>query len=43
MMEKHVATKPVQDLINGIRGGLVKESKIIYTNHMPEIGFTSRL
>lgn len=43
LMDKHIATTPVQNLIKGISGGLVKDSKIIYTDYKAEVGFSSRL
>ncbi|KAI1844056.1 hypothetical protein JX265_009680 [Neoarthrinium moseri] len=43
LMEKHLAGAPVQELIKGIGEGLVKESKIIYTDYKPAVGFPSRL
>jgi hypothetical protein len=43
MMDKHIASAPVQDFIKGIEQGLVKSSKIIYTDYHGEIGFSSRL
>lgn len=42
-MEKHVASEPVQELIKGIEAGLVKESKVIFTENHSAIGFSSRL
>lgn len=42
-MEKHIASKPVQELIKGIEAGLVKESKVVFTEKLPEVGFSSRL
>jgi hypothetical protein len=42
-MEKHIATTVVQEFIKGIAEGLVKESKIIYTEYKGEVGFSSRL
>lgn len=43
LMEKHIASKPVQELIKGIEAGLVKESKVVFTEKHPEVGFSSRL
>ncbi|KAI0127770.1 hypothetical protein BJ170DRAFT_626723 [Xylariales sp. AK1849] len=43
-MEEHLANTTVQELIRGIgEEGLVKGSKIIYTDYKPEAGFSSRL
>jgi hypothetical protein len=42
LMEKHIANETVQKLIKDSKG-LVKETKIIYTENQVATGFSSRL